>query len=489
MLAPNLESFEDGRHRKWTGPKSKQQSRFQFSRWTQTPEGGFIASPREGAPKSMRKDYPLISTAILNPSTGTETLVWLHFDLDFEKADKTWCEDDVLCWRKISEALAAETPVFFKYLTRVTRSSGGRGLSLALAVSPVELIEETGHVQYLAHLLQSRMIQIMRFLGLGADEGARGLNRLMPNPFRESHVVDFNEIMEWDVQVKRPRVIQEMLIAISRHKAFRPQPKREQKDLLWPNARVEPACARLYLDILDEAGPWGSMQLSFKEFCTYGFSRNTAYKILAAPPRWLKCEAIAGEGYRLSLCAEKALSDRAALVKDGLQASAAEPEGQSINMSQTYLSAPERVLPGERNRWLVSLALCSKWKGIDLEAALKALKSAAQRVPSYDSSLSLTREFGRIVGSIYRHSKESFGQDPLSELPRWLEKEVGSFQKEKSLSQVFVKKGSEASRAEGLFSIRGGQEDEGEECRYRLSKSPKPRAGSQIKICEERPSG
>lgn len=456
MLAPNLENFAGGRHRKWTGPKSKQVSHFQFSRWDIAPDGRRSASARHGVPKGRREEFPLIATTVLNPSTSTETLIWLHFDLDFERADEIWREDGVLSYRKISEALAAETPVFFKYLTRVTRSSGGRGLSLALAVSPLELIEETTHVQYLAHLLQGRMIQIMNFVGLGADEGARGLNRLMPNPFRESHAVDYNEIKEREVQLKRPRVIQEVLVSIGRHRAFRPQPKREQMDLLWPNKTVEPSCAALYLDILDQAGPWGSLQLSFKEFRAYGFSRNTAYKILAAPPRWLKCEVIAGEGYRLILCAEKALSDRAQLIKDGVSVSNAEPLAPVFHMTRGHISAPERVLPGERNGWLVSLALSTKWKGIDLDSALKALKSAARRVPSYDSSLSLTREFGRIVGSIYRHSKESFGQDSLIELPGWLENEIGHFQKEKSLSQVFVKKGSIASRAEGLFSIRGG---------------------------------
>lgn len=454
MTARVLSFDVTGRQRKWAKPKSKQVSHFQFSRWSENPEGGYVASPRAGAAKSERGEFPLIATTILNPSTGTETLVWLHFDLDFDKADKTWCENDLLSWPKISEVLAAEAPVFFKYLTRVTRSSGGRGLSLALAVSPLELIEETAHVQALAHLLQSRMIQIMSFLGLGVDEGARGLNRLMPNPFRESHALDCNEIMEREVQVKRPRVIQEILVAVSRHKALRPQPKREQRDLLWPNRSVEPACARLYLGILDEAGPFGHVQLNFKEFRGFGFSRNTAYKILASPPRWLKCEAIAGEGYRLSLCAEKALSDRAELVKAGVEASEQRPKEARVNMNQTYLPPPARVLPGERHKWLVSAALCSKWKGIELEATHKALKSAAQCVPSYDSSLSLKRELSRIVGSIYRHSKETFGQDCLLELPSWLENELSHFKDKKSSSQVFVKKGSVASRVRGISAIR-----------------------------------
>ncbi len=429
----------EGRCRKKKQPKTTKPSHYQFARWNYE-DGKRFAVPVGGVRADKRGEFPLISTAVRNEGTGTETLIWLHFDLDYKRADKVWRKDGKLDWPTISGTLKAEIPLFLDYLSYAVRSSGGQGLSLVLAISPLELIPATADVQNLAMKLQAMIIHILNSYGMGADEGAKGLKRLMPNVFRPEQVIDHCEIIEPTVQKIRPRVIQNLLRSLSKDPSLKGIIKRDRTDLLWTDIRLELPCARLYADLLDLAGPWGSEQMTASGITErYGISKNSTYKLLNAPPAWLQVEQIPGEGWRLRILPSKELTDRAySLLETGREEKA---KGSLAAFHVSKIPAPEAVEDGGRNHWLVSVILASKWKGVERASLLSALKSLIKRVPGYQNSRSLTRELESIVRSLYHHRSSLFGQNQELLLPEWLSEALSSNQP-KQLSQIFPKKGT-----------------------------------------------
>ncbi|MDQ3232295.1 MAG: hypothetical protein M3Q07_10780, partial [Pseudobdellovibrionaceae bacterium] len=274
-IATDREYEGQGRPRKKKKPGTDLPSHYQFAFWA-FDDGKRFAVPVGGVRKDKRPEYPLISTTIMNEGTGTETLIWLHLDLDFKRADKRWIRDGRLDWPAIAATLSEDAPIILRYLSHVVLSSGGQGLSLTLAISPLELIDETADVQKLAFKVQSMLIRILNHHGMGADEGAQGLKRLMPNVFREKRVLDQAEFVQAMIQKRRPRVLQNLFYALRFHPALLATKKRDREDILWPDIRVEKPLARLYTDILDEAGPWGSVQMSAGGIMKrYGIAKNT----------------------------------------------------------------------------------------------------------------------------------------------------------------------------------------------------------------------
>ncbi|WP_324960609.1 hypothetical protein [Oligoflexus sp.] len=422
-----------GRPRKKKKPGTDLPSHYQFALWAYD-NGKRYAVPVGGVRKDKRPEYPLISTTIMNEGTGTETLIWLHFDLDFKRALKKWIRDGKLDWPTIAATLAADVPIILRYLSHVVRSSGGHGLSLALAISPLELIDETTDVQKLAFKVQNMIIHILNHHGMGADEGARGLKRLMPNMFRQERVLDQADFVQALIQKKRPRVLQNLFYALRFHPALREKNKRDRDDILWPDTRVEKPLARLYTDILDEAGPWGSVQMSAGGIMRrYGIAKNTVYKLLSDPPKWLEVEALPGEGYRLTIRPVRALTDRAYDLLQNHQNTGCKP--------LAHMDMPENVEKGERNHWLVTIILTCKWKGIGQCELRAALDQIIKRVPGWQKSQSLTRNLGSIVRSLYHHRSSLKGKSPDQILPEWL---LAALQpaKPNRLSQKIPKKGS-----------------------------------------------
>ncbi|HYX34823.1 MAG TPA: hypothetical protein VE954_17130, partial [Oligoflexus sp.] len=161
--------------------------------------------------------------------------------------------------------------------------------------------------------------------------------------------------------------------------------------------------------------------------------KNTVYKLLSDPPKWLEVEALPGEGYRLTIRPVRALTDRA---YDLLQ------NHQNTGCKLlAHMDMPENVEKGERNHWLVTIILTCKWKGIGQCELRAALDQIIKRVPGWQKSQSLTRNLGSIVRSLYHHRSSLKGKSPDQILPEWL---LAALQpaRPNRLSQKIPKKGS-----------------------------------------------
>ena len=419
--------------------KTNLPTHYLFSKWAYDDHGKRYAVPAFGVRKDKRPYFPLMSTVVRNCGTQTETLLYLHIDLDYNRADARWIMDDKLHWPSMAGCLQQSAPALLQHIGSAMYSSGGQGLSLAIPISPLELIPETTDIQKLAHQLQAIIIEIFNYHGMGADPGARGLKRLMPNFFQQNKVIDGGpgSWQENRAQRKRPRIIQNLLYALRFHPALRPVAKRDRDDILWPDSRLEIPLAGLFLDLLDRVGPWGSEQVSARELMTrLGVAKNSAYKILNSELEWLKVTPNA-EGFRLQIVPSPALTDRAyeVLSTKPAQAKQARPSFHTLS-----IPPPEKVVKGERNTWLKAVVLAFKWRGTEQHEASKCIESIRERVPGWKHSRSLTAEFYRIVSSLYYHRRESFASNPGLMLPSWLEEALTS-PTPYELSQIFTKKG------------------------------------------------
>jgi hypothetical protein len=441
-------SFDgDGRHRISKEWQTELKSIYQFSIFKWDSEGRRYALPTQGCSKEFRDLPTLICTTVLNRATGTETVLFLHFDLDYKRADDKWKKNGKLDWGLIGNHVREAIPVFFKYSVYITESTGGQGLAIALAISPLELIPSTKNVQSMAHQAQAQLIQALNFYGLGADPGATGLRRLMPNFFKLDRLVDENRVMLQHVQTKRPRVLQEILFALRVHPALQEVPKKKRRDeFLWPDIRLEKPLAQLYLDLIDEVGPWGSEQTTAQALIKrLGVSKTSIYKILNAPPGWLRITPIPGEGYRLQVIASESLTSRAyAVLSMGSSSVRKSHKAVQPSFHTLALPPPEKVAKGERNTWLKDMLLALKWKGIAQQEAASVAQNLIPRVPGWRASKSLGRDFKTIIKSIYRNRPGTYGSNPNLALPDWLEESLYSTTT-KQISHIFPKKGAVGS--------------------------------------------
>lgn len=439
----------NGRHRITKAWLTELKSIYQFSDFMCDSEGRRYALPTQGCRKEFRDLPTLICTAVLNRATGTETVLFLHFDLDYKRADDKWKKNGKLDWGLIGNHLREAIPVFFKYSVFITESTGGQGLAVALAISPLELIPSTTNVQQMALKAQAQLIQALNFYGLGADPGATGLRRLMPNFFKLDRRVDENLMMLQHVQTKRPRVLLEILCALRVHPALQEVPKKKRMDeFLWPDIRLEKPLAQLYLDLLDDVGPWGSEQTTAQTLIKrLGVSKTSIYKILNTPPGWLRITPVPGEGYRLQVIPSESLTNRAYTVLSmGNSSERKSYKAVPVSFHTLALPPPERVVQGERNTWLKDMLLALKWKGIAQQEASSVAQKLIPRVPGWRGSKSLGRDFKAIIKSIYRNRPGTYGSKPNLALPDWLDESLYSTTT-KQISHIFPKKGAVGSHS------------------------------------------
>lgn len=145
--------------------------------------------------RPLRGEYAdLVNTCYYNPSTRTETLYCLAFDLDAHRADGHWKDAaGALDWALISAWLETTHPEIFKFIFAAVRSTGGKGLALYIAVRPLELVPATKKAQLAAKTLQEKLVLLSNRNDLGADPSAAGLKRDFCNWKNPAKIVYGNE--------------------------------------------------------------------------------------------------------------------------------------------------------------------------------------------------------------------------------------------------------------------------------------------------------
>lgn len=142
-----------------------------------------------------KQNADLQSCAITNP-TGSVVLRHLMIDLDAHRAEEQWKkEDGSLDWKMIYSFLCYECPNISKYIEYGTASFSGKGVHILFGFSALPLSDDTRQMQSICAQIQSLAIDIFNEYGLGADTGARGLNRDFSTYFNQNNVLHHNKIL------------------------------------------------------------------------------------------------------------------------------------------------------------------------------------------------------------------------------------------------------------------------------------------------------
>ncbi len=380
--AAKVKSVSGRRHRRRSREKGAR-GHYQLGFWSK--RSGIVIP----LPKCNPETAQLIKTTVYNPRTQSSTLLFIPFDLDIDNVylNPQFVEHGAISWRLVSAYLQDREPALFNSITYATQSSGGRGLALAISVSPFLLNEENARIQHRARHLQTILIRILNSHGLGADEGASGLDRWMPNFKNTKRLVYQNEIRRKYVENARHFVIRELYEAFRAHPAVAYRRKTERPDeFLHPDWRVEQKLAHLAVYLERELkGCAGVCTLSAAEICQItGMQRSTFYRSVLQRENlamtWLRLEKLGGrKGYQLTYMPSYQLIVRAEqiLAGEGVR------DSQQLSRAPANQCMPQDVADGYRNSWLWKTAVQMKHALVPYSEASAALCLLASRIPGY----------------------------------------------------------------------------------------------------------
>ncbi|MFW7382419.1 MAG: hypothetical protein ACOH5I_26720 [Oligoflexus sp.] len=423
-LAKNLSDHHSGRVRD-RRQTTKRKSHRVFKNWTYAADGT-RSKPKPITHKFARYNADLTSTYYNNPARGTQTVHGLGFDIDLSRTNIKWLDEKGrVSWPKIGSFLAENEAQILNFITAVASSTSGKGLGLYLPISPLEIVSSTATAQKSARILQAHIITILNYHGIGADPGAMGLVRDIPNYFNPQKLID-SDLIGTDrlVDNRRYPVVAELLRYTNRHPAVRRLKSRDPKRLFSGHRTSEKKLALLYEYLLDEALE-SSIWLSGAEiFELTGLSKSTLYKFLSSKHEWLDIVNHGkAEGYELTFKPTAEHSERCYELLNGTDLDSDE---KGLWSSFSDLEAPELVLDGERNDYLTRATIELKVKGVHYHDALAVMKKIAARIPGSKTSRNC-RNVGSLVKSIYYHRIETF-ETNFNQLSLILQAEVNALQ-------------------------------------------------------------
>jgi len=390
-------------------------------------EGVRVRSIYPAKPDAESGTHPSHIDTTYENGDGLRTCARIAIDCDADKAS-VWTKDDagVMQWDLMRSALAQRLPELAHAITIVARSTSGKGLGLAIDISPLPLRESTAAAQRSALALQQRLIDFFREMGFGADAGAIGLRRKMPNwrdPARE-----VRDPLEVERAAERRRFIERTRLPVvsELHTLLDEDEEKNPRERLYRDARVERKLGIMLrwalgefelppaskwpdgievlerIPFLSGARPTATVkQLVFLTGLSDGFVR----RLLQNPPPWMRSEYVSREeGWRLEFPMTAVLLrllDRAILLCDPRQ----HIFGRAHYGPKAF-PRPETVRDGERNRWIFSLAILYRRIGLSEVAALDKVRLRIARIEGHDRSRNC-RQARHIVRSIYRRAPSS----------------------------------------------------------------------------------
>jgi hypothetical protein len=415
-------------------PTNKNASgRYGYKSWAHNPQGERVARPYQG--KDPRVHADLVSNSYRNVD-GVQTVFGVVFDFDAHRAHDCWKNvEGKLDWDMIFPALQKEIPEVANLICYAVRSTGGKGLGVVMAISPLPLIPSTVGNQQSVLRLQGRLLSVFDKMGLGADFGARGVSRDLPNFNNPERCVYRNTKPLRELEVTRRPVVTLL------HKLLNDRDRAARiSERIYNDERVEKGLAKLVLWLLGAANfdqvwqldgqtyekrfkctpylsGW-SLSATMRELCTLtGISETFLRKYLKDPPKWLKSEYFANEGWNLSIPLSKDvpwLLDRSLYLLQKTQ----QLKGK-VSFNPAEFLFPSSVPDGERNAWIVQLVLTYKWAGYALETALEKVNLRLFAIPGNETSRNC-KQVKAIVRSIYRRFPENHGVLAWKDLPEWV---------------------------------------------------------------------
>ena len=372
--------------------------------------------------KSRKAD--LIRTIIYCPTTSSNILYMLQADFDFEKVtDSTFIIDDKIAWEPIQAYLKKNHPYFLDYIFSVTRSYGGRGLSLGFSISPMKLEEKSHSCQRAAKGALKNIYQAFELAGCGIDKAAFGLNRLCANWQNKEKSLYYRKDIKNRVERSREPALSLLLKEMNKDPLLAYKKKREQADkYLWHHESTERGLAKLFDALFEDDY---TLQASIKDLKELtGLNEATLRTVFNKPPKWLLTEWInKREGWSLGL-SQNHMGKFCSRVQRLLNEKEKPKKKAPTSFNIVALKRPEEITQGERNLQLTNYLLRFKWMGVEFNKALKRLQCLSSLIPNQMGSRNLgesrIKAKAKCIYFSSMHHK-SFGIRPKNhDYPDWL---------------------------------------------------------------------
>ena len=381
----------------------------------------------------------LINSCYTNISTGTQTLYSIVWDLDAKRADPERLDaEGALKAGELLSFLQEKYPYIHQHIFACVKSTGGKGLALALAVTPFELVFDTRRAQYLAKLLQFSILTILQREGWGADAGALGLVRDFCNWRNPARLLYLNELALRQAQAEKNRARSIIGDILAELKPYNYVKKSFEDGYLYIKSsiverKLAPLFLHLYAKLENGEEPHSCLKTSELRALT-GLSKGTIEKkIKGIESPWLVVQYINKiEGYRVFLKEEvfctrlgKKFLKRAQNLAEGC---ASKNIQRSSFVFSDDLETPDEVLDGGRNSWITRATLLLKHSGIEEDRALGIIERHVSKIEGHESSRNC-RKVERIVSHLYEHLPNLFSIRPNS-APAWLIEDAPIVRKE-----------------------------------------------------------
>lgn len=407
---------------------------YAYKSWKVDANGERIARKHVG--RCPRAQADLVANSYRN-ANGLETVFGIVFDFDAHRAKEHWKDNEgKLDWTLIFTALKREIPQVAELICYAVRSTGGLGLGVVMAITPLPILPSTAANQQAALKLQGRLLTVFDKMGLGADFGARGVSRDLPNFNDPERLVFRNTRSLRDLECSGRPVVSEL------HKVLNARERAARAaERLYNDERVEKGLAKLVLWLLgvssfDRAWTFDgqpikerqpkeipylsgwSRTVTLRELCRFtGLSEGFLRRFLKDPPEWLQTAHHEAEGWTLAIPLSRAvpwLEERSFYLMQKTQALSGR-----VSFDPGELCLPWWVQDGERNAWIVRLALLYKWAGYSLASTTEKVLLRVQAMEGFETSRNC-RLVRSIVRSLFRRKPENQGDLRWEALPEWM---------------------------------------------------------------------
>ena len=397
-----------------------------------------------------KQNADLQSCGITNPSSSV-VLRYLMLDLDAHRAEEQWKnQDGSLNWPKIYSYLCLNYPKISKYIEYATKSYSKKGVHIIFGFSALPLSDETRKMQSICAQIQSLLMDIFNEIGLGADTGARGLNRDFSTFQNKYNVLHHNKILTKRINnddLKRKNKDKSNRTPYLLNLFYACQKTAKELEIistyrLYNNIIVEEKLSKLFLYLmgLTNVKPMQKVNKDLSVEVIHKFKKCSEFESVTLTLKQL--EHISGLNERsiknldffnniyinnlfntelnfdksVTISAKKVstISKRIARARRVLSNSS-----KVSNRIDSKLIRPENVQKGERNLAIWSWALYYKMAGYSDVEALNKIKLRVKYIENNDSLECKDVQINCIVKSMYSHLRQLIGIKPNC-LPEFL---------------------------------------------------------------------
>ena len=386
----------------------------------------------------------LQSCGILNP-TGSVALRYLMIDIDAHRTMEKWKnEDGSINYSKVHNHLSTKLPKICTSIEYITRSHGGKGIHLIIGFSALPLEDSTIKMQAVCSQIQNLIIMILNDYGLGADEGARGLNRLFSTFRDEKKLLHHNNILTKNIEKQRKledktKKIPYLLNLLKACKKYAKKLELSGYFRLYNHKVVEHKVAKLYLYtmgmlnikpmqrlgknlelenyfVFKKCCPSESITLTIEQLTHItGLTKASLRELNFFNNKMIL--ALWDFEFNFDGSVTLLVKNVSTLAKRITRAKQVLHGYQEVsNRINPDLIEPCLVSDGERNFAICSWVLAYKWAGFNKDETLEMVKKLVKGISGHEFSRSCKdSQVTAVVNSIYRYKDELQGikKDPL----------------------------------------------------------------------------